>query len=187
MRSVQGVQGFVQGGVNVNSPAGTSDYLTCAGRAGLFASRMRVTRTTRHPRTHAPQCFRVRVYPCTPCTQWVKYCGVRLNYVHPPLHKPLHPLHKPSKGTLMASLRDDMPWTAALIDDIRAVFCTTPDDLASFNQQIRAGLDGQPTFYARENGRTVGTPDTRTGVSPVLPLKTPPAPANGAGKTGARP
>lgn len=186
MRSVQGVQGFVQWGVHSISITKTSDYHACAGCAGLFASRMRVTRATPHARAHHPKCFRARVYPCTPCTQWVKYCGVRLNYVHPPLHKALHTLHTPTKGTLMASLRDDMPWTAALIDDIRAVFCTTPDDLASFNQQIRAGIDGQPTFYARENGRTVGTADTRTGVSPILPLKTPPAPANGAGKTGVR-
>lgn len=67
----------------------------------------------------------------------------------------------------MASLRDEMPQTAAFIDMIREVFCETPEDLASLNRNIRAGFDGHPTFYACENGREVGTKDTRQGVIPA--------------------
>lgn len=85
---------------------------------------------------------------------------------------------------MASSLRDQMPQTAAWIDELRAVFCTTPAELASFNAQIKAGLDGQPTFYARENGHTVGTQDTRQVVTPVLPPKAASAAAGGAGGAG---
>ncbi len=77
----------------------------------------------------------------------------------------------------MASLRDHMPQTAEWIDELRAVFGTNPEDLASINRQIKAGIDGQQgMFYAAENGRTVGRKETRQGVMPVLPLKTAQAP-----------
>lgn len=69
------------------------------------------------------------------------------------------------------ALKDEMPTVAAWVADLRAVFCETPEDLAAFNRQIKAGLDGQPTFWARENGREVGTKDHRQGVMPTLPLK----------------
>ena len=39
-------------------------------------------------------------------------------------------------------LRQAMPFTASIIDV----------------QAVRAGLDGQPTFHAKENGHEVGTP-----------------------------
>ena len=42
---------------------------------------------------------------------------------------------------------------AAWIDQHRAVFGE-----ADTNAAIRAGIDGQPTFYARENGQAIGTP-----------------------------
>jgi hypothetical protein len=77
----------------------------------------------------------------------------------------------------MVSLRDEMPQTAAWIDEIRAVFCTTPESMASFNRQIKAGMDGQQgMFYACENGHEVGRKDTRPGVTPTLPHKSPPSP-----------
>lgn len=50
-------------------------------------------------------------------------------------------------------LRQTMPTVAAWIDDLRAAFGA--DEI---NAAIRAGLDGQPTFHARENGQEVGTP-----------------------------
>lgn len=80
----------------------------------------------------------------------------------------------------MASMRQQMPQTAAWIDELRAVFCTNAADLAAFNRQIKAGLDGQPTFYASENGHQIGTQDRRQGVTPVLPIKTAPGAAPGA-------
>lgn len=50
-------------------------------------------------------------------------------------------------------LRQAMPTVAAWIDDLRAAFGKELIDLA-----IRAGIDGQQTFHARENGQQVGTP-----------------------------
>ena len=46
-------------------------------------------------------------------------------------------------------LRQTMPTVSAFIDEMRQVFGA--DDI---NASIRAGIDGQPTFYASENGRT---------------------------------
>lgn len=48
-------------------------------------------------------------------------------------------------------LRQSMPTVAAWIDDLRAAFGD-----AQINAAIRAGMDGQPTFYASENGIEIG-------------------------------
>ncbi len=58
------------------------------------------------------------------------------------------------------SLRETMPITAGFIDACREVF-----GAAQINAAIRAGMEGQETFYAAENGRTVGTKSTGMGVS----------------------
>ena len=50
-------------------------------------------------------------------------------------------------------LRQAMPTVAGWIDGLRAAFGA--DEI---NAAIRAGIDGQPTFHARENGQEVGTP-----------------------------
>ena len=50
-------------------------------------------------------------------------------------------------------LRQTMPFTASIIDDFRANW---PE--AGVVQAVRAGLDGQPTFHAKENGQEIGTP-----------------------------
>ena len=50
-------------------------------------------------------------------------------------------------------LRLAMPTVAAWIDQHRAVFGE-----ADTNAAIKAGIDGQPTFWARENGQEAGTP-----------------------------
>jgi hypothetical protein len=59
------------------------------------------------------------------------------------------------KGSSMAkgSLREEMPVTAALIDEFRKVF-----GAASIDGMIRRGMRGEPVFFASENGHTVGTP-----------------------------
>lgn len=69
------------------------------------------------------------------------------------------------------ALKDEMPQTAAWIAALRTAFCETPAELAAFNAQIKAGMDGQPTFYASENGRVVGRKDHRQGVIATPPLK----------------
>lgn len=46
-----------------------------------------------------------------------------------------------------------MPTVAGWIDALRDAF--GPDMI---NAAIRAGIDGQPTFHAKENGHAIGTP-----------------------------
>ena len=58
------------------------------------------------------------------------------------------------------NLRAEMPTVAGWVDDLRAAF-----GAESINAAIRAGLDGQPTFYAEENGRAVGTKSKGVGVT----------------------
>lgn len=55
-------------------------------------------------------------------------------------------------------LRQTMPTVSAFIDEMREAFGA--DEI---NASIKAGMAGQPTFYACEGGVTVGTKDTRTG------------------------
>lgn len=50
------------------------------------------------------------------------------------------------------SMREEMPAVAAFIDALREAFGATEID-----GQIRKGMRGEPTFYASENGHTVGT------------------------------
>lgn len=49
-------------------------------------------------------------------------------------------------------LRQTMPFTTSIIDDFRANW---PE--ADIVAAVRAGIDGQPTFYANENGVEIGT------------------------------
>ncbi len=57
-------------------------------------------------------------------------------------------------------LRLAMPHTAGFIDALREAFGASQID-----QSIRAGIEGQPTFWARENGREIGTRSTPPGAS----------------------
>lgn len=61
------------------------------------------------------------------------------------------------------SLRDVMPQTAALIDGFRSAFGKEYID-----KIIRAGMRGEPVFWASENGHTIGTP-TPPGAPPIDP------------------
>jgi hypothetical protein len=51
------------------------------------------------------------------------------------------------------SLREQMPVTAAWIDEMRAAF-----GKESIDGQLRKAMKGEPVFFAQENGHTVGTP-----------------------------
>ena len=77
----------------------------------------------------------------------------------------------------MASLRDEMPETAAFVAWVREHFGTAPADLAELNANIRAGMQGQPTFYACENGHTIGRRDARQGITPTFTTKPASGPA----------
>lgn len=57
-------------------------------------------------------------------------------------------------------LRLAMPHTAGFIDALREAFGASQID-----QAIRAGIEGQPTFWARENGREIGTRAAPPGAS----------------------
>ena len=57
-----------------------------------------------------------------------------------------------SKG----SLREQMPVVTEWVDRMRQAFGKEHIDA-----QIRAGINGQPVFYASENGHTVGTKPKR--------------------------
>ena len=75
-------------------------------------------------------------------------------------------------------LRDTMPECAAFIDACREAFGAD-----GINASIKAGMDGQPTFYASENGRTVGTKSASVGI----PLSQMPfGPWNAIVQTGGR-
>ena len=56
---------------------------------------------------------------------------------------------------MSGNLRDEMPTVAAFLDDLRAIFGKEMID-----KQIRQGLNGQPTFWAKEGGHILGTRDT---------------------------
>lgn len=53
----------------------------------------------------------------------------------------------------MSNLRQEMPRIASMIDDLRREIGLLPVD-----RQIRRALRGEPVFYAKENGREIGTP-----------------------------
>lgn len=54
------------------------------------------------------------------------------------------------------NMRAEMPKTAALIDEFRAVFGTE-----YINNILQRGMRGEPVFSATENGHTIGTPEVR--------------------------
>ena len=54
------------------------------------------------------------------------------------------------------NMRAEMPGTAALIDEFRAVFGTE-----YINKILQRGMRGEPVFWASENGHTIGTPEVR--------------------------
>lgn len=51
------------------------------------------------------------------------------------------------------NLRAEMPTVAAWIDELREAFGAD-----QINPAIKAGMNGQPTFWAKENGLEVGAP-----------------------------
>lgn len=81
-------------------------------------------------------------------------------------------------------LRQAMPATAAFIDAMREAFGTE-----NINPSIKAGIDGQPTFWASENGQEIGTrftpaPERTITMADVHigPWRAPTAPQNASGR-----
>jgi len=52
----------------------------------------------------------------------------------------------------MSNLRSEMPVVTAFIDEMRKAF-----GVDVVNQHIKRGMKGEQTFFATENGHTVGT------------------------------
>lgn len=91
---------------------------------------------------------------------------------------PEQPLQNPEQPMKTTSLRLAMPKVTEWIDALRETFGADP-----INAAIRAGLDGQPTFWASENGHEIGVKSPNTGLplSQIVigPLR-PNTPASGA-------
>ena len=49
-------------------------------------------------------------------------------------------------------LRQATPWVTSIIDDFRDNW---PE--SGIVESVKAGIDGQPTFWAKENGQEIGT------------------------------
>ena len=58
-----------------------------------------------------------------------------------------------------SNLRQDMPLVTAFIDAFREAFGSS-----QINRVIKAGIDGQSTFYASENGVEIGTKAPDRGI-----------------------
>jgi hypothetical protein len=71
---------------------------------------------------------------------------------------PEHQNHTRNMQKMAKPLRETMPLCAGFIDEMRQAF-----GAAEINASIKAGIEGQPTFYASENGVEIGTKDTRPG------------------------
>ncbi len=65
-----------------------------------------------------------------------------------------------SPAAWAAVAQGETPDSLAFIAEMRAAFGAD-----AINTEIKAGRNGQPTFYLRENGIEIGTKDTRQGVS----------------------
>ena len=61
-----------------------------------------------------------------------------------------------NKAMTKKNLRESMPLVTAFIDECREVFGAD-----TINRSIKAGLEGQETFWARENGIEIGTKPRR--------------------------
>ena len=164
-QSVQGVQGSVQG---FSRPLHTSQPLcskafvrlcrVCMG--SLVGARVShaPARAPMRPRTRG---MLSRTYtPMHTLHTLHKVVVVRVSAVQGSKNHPAHPAHPEKAMQKPGNLRTDMPTVAGWIDQLRDAF-----GAEAINAAIRAGLDGQPTFYAEENGRAVGTKSQGIGVT----------------------
>lgn len=150
VQGVQGVQGSVQG---FFAPLHT--VFAC--RANGFRLVCRVCRASRarvhvHAMRRAPHTRQMRARTYTPLHTLHtlhKIVVERVSGVHGSKTTPAHPAQA---AKMTKPLRQTMPVTAAFIDNLRAAFGET-----DINAAIRAGLDGQPTFYAMEGEMEIGT------------------------------
>ncbi len=117
--------------------------------------------------------FRARVRVIASRTRTHKLFPVRAYREHPehPEHAnngkasgcsvyPEHEMYTRNIAKMTKPLRETMPETAAFIDACREAF-----GAAQVNASIKAGIEGQPTFWASENGITVGTKSIDRGIS----------------------
>lgn len=168
-QSVQGVQGSVQG---FSRPLHTSQPLchkafarlcrVC--RGPLVGARVShaPTRTPMRPHTRG---MLSRTYtPLHTLHTLHKVVVVLVSAVQGSKNHPAHPAH-PEKTMTTAKIGQrqfarEFPVVPAFFDDLRAAF-----GAETINAAIRAGMNGQPTFYAEENGRAVGTKSHGEGVT----------------------
>lgn len=165
LQSVQGVQGSVQGFLR---PLHTSQPL-------CRKAFVRLCRVCRGPLvgarvSHAPARAPMRPYtrgmlsrtytPMHTLHTLHKVVVVRGSAVQGSKITPAHPAHPEKSMQKPGNLRADMPTVAGWIDDLRAAF-----GAETINAAIRAGMNGQPTFYAEENGRAVGAKSQGRGVT----------------------
>lgn len=118
---------------------------------------------------HVRECIADALYACIK----MKFLSTRELYlVNPvnPVNSYINSGSQPNRVALVPSttrltkvfamkpknLRAEMPTVAAFIDALRDTF-----GKEAIDAQIKKGMQGQPTFYASENGYTVGTPMPR--------------------------
>ena len=157
MIRVPGMQCLVPGTRNNRKPCESRRVPGVPGVPGLCA-RVRVG-------THALALAHIRrtisrVYTQgTPGTPGTTLAAQAIPLFRVPGTQKTNPEHA-AMTTKPGNLRAEMPTVAGWIDDLRAAF-----GAETINAAIRAGLDGQPTFYASENGRAVGTKSHGAGVA----------------------
>ena len=161
LQSVQGVQGSVQGfliPLHTSQPLCRKAFARLCRVCRATLTGARVPHAPLHPRTRM---MHSRAYtPLHTLHTLHKVVVVRVSAVQGSKNHPAHPAHPEKTMQKPGNLRADMPSVAAFIDDMRAAF-----GAETINAAIRAGLDGQPTFYAEENGRAVGTKSKGEGVT----------------------
>ena len=143
-----GLAGHVPGyvpGLNFPKPA---PIQARSGRSGR--SRLRARMRHAGEKTQKPQSLS-RVYT------FIRYTRNTWNvpYSMRPQGVPglkVNPEHEAQARNMSKPLRQSMPTVAGWIDELRETFGAD-----AINAAIRAGIDGQPTFYAKENGQEVGT------------------------------
>ena len=148
------VPGYVPG-FDLPKPAWIKGRSGCSGCSGSGA-RTRIARANHKP------FFVSRVYTFIRYTRNTRNVPYSMRPQGVPGLK-VNPEHEAQARNMSKPLRQTMPTIAGWIDELRDAF-----GAEAINPAIRAGIDGQPTFYASENGQEVGTrfiPDPEKTVS----------------------
>lgn len=148
--NVPGTQSAVPGTRNSANP---HQSRRVPGVPGVPPLRARVRVTASRTRTH--KFFPVRAYREHPEHSEQTSDGKAFGCSGYPEHK----IHTRNTPQMAKPLRETMPETAAFIDACREYF-----GAANVDPSIKAGIEGQPTFWASENGVTVGTKSENWGI-----------------------